>query len=43
MKISYVPKEFRAGSLDIIDKANQIIGEYQRGGYILTLRQLYLT
>lgn len=32
---------FRAKSLDLIDTANAIIGEYQRAGFTLTLRQLY--
>jgi len=41
MKISYVPKKFNASSLKLIAQANTIIAEYQRQGYMLTLRQLY--
>lgn len=40
-KISYVSKRFSAGSTKIIDKANEIIEDYQTQGYDLTLRQLY--
>lgn len=40
-KICYVPKSFSAGSLDIVIKANEIIAEYARQGFDLTLRQLY--
>lgn len=32
---------FRPETLDIIDQANKIIGEYTSAGYVLTLRQLY--
>lgn len=39
--ICYAPREFRGGSLEIIEKANEIIAEYQAEGYELTLRQLY--
>jgi hypothetical protein len=40
-KIKYVDKAFRQGALDIIDKANEIIDEYNAQGFKLTLRQLY--
>jgi hypothetical protein len=40
-KIKYVDKAFRQGALDIIDKANEIIAEYEAQGFKLTLRQLY--
>jgi hypothetical protein len=40
-KICYVPKSFSNGSIDLIKRANQIIAEYQRQGFSLTLRQLY--
>lgn len=40
-KICYVPKNFSAGSLELIDQANWIIDEYLAAGYQLTLRQLY--
>lgn len=41
MLIQYVEKNFRRSSLEIIDKANEIIRGYQRQGFTLTLRQLY--
>jgi hypothetical protein len=41
MKVAYIEKRFRQGTLELIDGANAIIEEYQRGGYVLTLRQLY--
>lgn len=41
MKITYVPKTFRASSLDVIDSANEIVEDYQGQGFTLTLRQLY--
>jgi hypothetical protein len=40
-RIEYVPKKFSAGSVQIIEKANEIIDEYQAQGFSLTLRQLY--
>lgn len=40
-KIEYVNKKFRASSVEIITKANQIINLYAAQGYDLTLRQLY--
>jgi hypothetical protein len=39
--IAYESHTFRKQSRLIIDKANEIIGEYQAQGYDLTLRQLY--
>lgn len=41
MKELFVPKSFQSKSVDIIDKANEIIAEYQADGFTLTLRQLY--
>lgn len=41
MLIEYIPKRFSAGSLHLIETANEIIEEYEAMGYILTLRQLY--
>jgi hypothetical protein len=40
-KICYVPRSFSAISQGLIDKANEIINEYEEMGYELTLRQLY--
>jgi len=40
-KICYVEKNFRVDSLIMINRANEIIDNYQAQGYILTLRQLY--
>ena len=40
-KICYAPKNFRASSLDLIDKINEVISEYSRQDYTLTLRQCY--
>lgn len=40
-KIAYKSFNFRAATLDVIEKANTIINEYQRQGLNLTLRQLY--
>lgn len=39
--IRYQPKRFTAASLDVIDQANEILADYERQGYDLTLRQLY--
>jgi len=39
--IKYIEKDFRGPSLTIIDKANEIIQEYRKQGFVLTLRQLY--
>ncbi len=41
MRETFVEKNFRADSLETIDKANVIIAEYQAQGFTLTLRQLY--
>lgn len=40
-KVCYVSKNFSAGSREVIDNANDIIDEYQKQGFDLTLRQLY--
>ena len=40
-KVCYTPKNFSAGSREIIDHANDIIDEYSQQGFDLTLRQLY--
>lgn len=40
-KIRYVQKKFSASSKTIIDKANEIIAEYEAQGFDLTLRQIY--
>ena len=41
MKHQFIDKQFREGSLILIDQANGIIDGYQAQGYSLTLRQLY--
>lgn len=41
MKETFVAKDFRPGSMLIINKANEIIAAYQAQGFTLTLRQLY--
>lgn len=41
MKICYTPRNFAAGSLQLIEQANEIITDYIDQGYVLTLRQLY--
>lgn len=41
MKIAYVGKSFRPATRDVIDQANDILEEYERQGFDLTLRQLY--
>lgn len=41
MKIAYQTLNINAKRLALIETANDIIGEYKRAGYILTLRQLY--
>lgn len=40
-KICYVEKNFKSGSLAMIEQANKIVVDYQRQGFSLTLRQLY--
>lgn len=37
----FIPREFAASSMEIIDQANAIIDEYEAQGFTLTLRQLY--
>lgn len=37
----YKKHRFEPGTREIIEKANEFIEEYQRMGYVLTLRQLY--
>lgn len=41
MKIQYINKRFQAKSLELLERANNIIDDYQARGYDLTLRQLY--
>ena len=41
MKICYIEKRFCVDRLALIAISNQIIEEYQKDGYVLTLRQLY--
>lgn len=41
MKRTYKDIKFRPDRLDLINKANTIIADYQRQGYRLTLRQCY--
>lgn len=40
-KIAYIEKRFNSSSVFIINKANEIIHDYQSQGFSLTLRQLY--
>ena len=40
-KIAYITKRFHPKSIVMITRANQIIADYQRQGFTLTLRQLY--
>lgn len=40
-KICYTPRSFSVASCLLIDKANEIIAEYEAMGFDLTLRQLY--
>jgi hypothetical protein len=39
--ICYIDKDFRGSSVDLIEKANEILEEYAQQGFDLTLRQLY--
>ncbi len=39
--IQYVSRKFKDGSLGVIEKANEILKDYERQGFDLTLRQLY--
>lgn len=41
MKICYEPKTFNVKSMEVIEKANEIIETYRAQGFDLTLRQLY--
>ncbi|MCG7410591.1 hypothetical protein MH117_24650 [Paenibacillus sp. ACRRX] len=41
MKICYRDIKFRQNSLELIERVNRIIEEYQAKGYSLTLRQVY--
>jgi hypothetical protein len=41
MKIKYQDFNFRRKSLELIQKINDVIEEYQQSGYNLTLRQCY--
>lgn len=41
MKEAFIKKRFQEQSLILIHMANQIIDEYRKQGFILTLRQLY--
>ena len=40
-KIAYIEKRFKQSTVEMIEKANEIIVEYAAAGYDLTLRQLY--
>ena len=40
-KIEYVPKNFSTDRLQMIEKVNGVVAEYQKQGYSLTLRQVY--
>lgn len=40
-KIEYIRRNFSQNSCKIIDQANEILDEYERQGFRLTLRQLY--
>lgn len=41
MKQQFIEKRFNKKSTIIIEQANAIIDEYRKGGYLLTIRQLY--
>lgn len=40
-RIQYIEKNFRADSLDLIRKVNEVVNDYHAQGYDLTLRQVY--
>lgn len=40
-KIKYIPRDFRSDALDLIEKCNRIIEDYQSQGFRLTLRQIF--
>lgn len=41
MKHTYVEKVFRGEAATLIERMNKIVAEYQRQGFVLTVRQLY--
>jgi hypothetical protein len=41
MRQCYIPKKFKADTLQLISTINLIVNEYQQQGYVLTVRQLY--
>lgn len=41
MREAFIERKFRDSSLELIALANEIIAEYEAGGFQLTLRQLY--
>lgn len=40
-KIEYVSKKFRADKIDLIERVNEVVTEWQQQSYSLTLRQVY--
>lgn len=40
-KIAYIDKNFNPDRLDLIDRINTVIDDYERQGFSLTLRQVY--
>lgn len=40
-RIEYVPKKFSSDRLQMIEKVNSVVSEYEKQGYSLTLRQVY--
>ncbi|MFT9078080.1 hypothetical protein [Ethanoligenens sp.] len=40
-KIEYLRKNFRLASLSLIEKINNVVSDYERKGFSLTLRQVY--
>jgi hypothetical protein len=38
---AFLSKKFHAATVEVIERANEIIAEYEAGGFSLTLRQLY--
>lgn len=41
MKMAFIDKRFTAKNVEMIEKINEILAEYQAQGFRLTLRQLY--
>ena len=41
MKEAFISRRFQKATLVVIEQANAILGEYQRLGFVLTLRQLF--